>query len=50
MTLALKGELDSAAACRATAYPVFKNFYGGGIGSVRGYESSSLGAGRPVHG
>jgi outer membrane protein insertion porin family len=28
---------------RRHAYPVFKNFYGGGIGSVRGYESSSLG-------
>ncbi|HWV62799.1 MAG TPA: BamA/TamA family outer membrane protein, partial [Oxalicibacterium sp.] len=24
-------------------YPIFKNFYGGGIGSVRGYESASLG-------
>ena len=28
-------------------YPVFKNFYGGGIGSVRGYLSSSLGAVEP---
>jgi outer membrane protein insertion porin family len=25
------------------AYPIFKNYYAGGIGSVRGYESSSLG-------
>jgi len=24
-------------------YPVFKNFYAGGIGSVRGYETASLG-------
>ena len=24
-------------------YPIFKNFYAGGIGSVRGYDSSSLG-------
>ncbi|MEK6349639.1 MAG: outer membrane protein assembly factor BamA [Burkholderia sp.] len=24
-------------------YPIFKNYYAGGIGSVRGYESSSLG-------
>jgi outer membrane protein insertion porin family len=24
-------------------YPVFKNFYGGGLGSVRGFEQSSLG-------
>ncbi|MEJ8797600.1 outer membrane protein assembly factor BamA [Trinickia caryophylli] len=25
------------------AYPIFKNYYAGGIGSVRGYETSSLG-------
>jgi outer membrane protein insertion porin family len=25
------------------AYPIFKNYYAGGIGSVRGYEPSSLG-------
>jgi outer membrane protein insertion porin family len=43
MTLALKGELDIGAGIGGHAYPVFKNFYGGGIGSVRGYESSSLG-------
>ena len=43
MTLALKGEFDYGAGLRGKAYPVFKNFYGGGIGSVRGYESSSLG-------
>ena len=24
-------------------YPIFKNYYAGGIGSVRGYEPSSLG-------
>jgi outer membrane protein insertion porin family len=43
MTLALKGELDYGHGLQGSAYPVFKNFYGGGIGSVRGYESSSLG-------
>ncbi|MFC5548879.1 outer membrane protein assembly factor BamA [Massilia aerilata] len=43
MTLALKGELDIGGGLRGSDYPVFKNFYGGGIGSVRGYESSSLG-------
>jgi outer membrane protein insertion porin family len=43
MTLALKGELDVGGGIGGHAYPVFKNFYGGGIGSVRGYESSSLG-------
>jgi outer membrane protein insertion porin family len=25
-------------------YPVFKNYYAGGIGTVRGYEASSLGS------
>ena len=43
MTLALKGELDYGSGIGDHPYPVFKNFYGGGIGSVRGYESSSLG-------
>jgi outer membrane protein insertion porin family len=43
MTLALKGELDYGHGISGHAYPIFKNFYGGGIGSIRGYESSSLG-------
>lgn len=43
VTLALKGEIDYGHGIRGTSYPVFKNFYGGGIGSVRGYLSSSLG-------
>lgn len=43
MTLALKGELDYGHGLGGSNYPVFKNFYAGGIGSVRGYESSSLG-------
>jgi len=43
MTLALRGEFDYGKGIGGSAYPVFKNFYGGGIGSVRGYESSSLG-------
>jgi outer membrane protein insertion porin family len=44
ITLALKGEIDYGHGIGDQAYPVFKNFYGGGIGSVRGYLSSSLGA------
>jgi outer membrane protein insertion porin family len=44
VTLALKGEIDFGHGIGAKTYPVFKNFYGGGIGSVRGYQSSSLGA------
>jgi outer membrane protein insertion porin family len=43
MTLALRGEFDYGKGIGGKAYPVFKNFYAGGIGSVRGYESSSLG-------
>jgi outer membrane protein insertion porin family len=43
MTLALKGELDYGHGIGGKPYPVFKNFYAGGIGSVRGYQSSSLG-------
>jgi outer membrane protein insertion porin family len=43
VTLALKGEIDYGHGIGDKPYPVFKNFYGGGIGSVRGYLSSSLG-------
>jgi outer membrane protein insertion porin family len=43
ITLALKGEFDYGHGLRGNKYPVFKNFYAGGIGSVRGYLSSSLG-------
>lgn len=49
VTLALKGELDYGHGLRGTSYPVFKNFYGGGIGSVRGYLSSSLGFVDPIN-
>ncbi|MYM39218.1 outer membrane protein assembly factor BamA [Duganella qianjiadongensis] len=48
-TLALKGEIDYGHGLRNSKYPVFKNFYGGGIGSVRGYLSSSLGAVDPYY-
>ncbi|MDQ9171532.1 outer membrane protein assembly factor BamA [Oxalobacteraceae bacterium R-40] len=41
-TLALKGQIDYGRAIGDKPYPVFKNFYAGGIGSVRGYEGSSL--------
>lgn len=45
MTLALNGEADYGHGFGGKKYPIFKNFYAGGIGSVRGYESSSLGVG-----
>ncbi|HAT33915.1 MAG TPA: outer membrane protein assembly factor BamA [Janthinobacterium sp.] len=48
VTLALKGEFDYGHGIGDHAYPVFKSFYAGGIGSVRGYESSSLGAVDPA--
>jgi outer membrane protein insertion porin family len=42
-TIALNGEIGYAKAFGSNPYPIFKNFYAGGIGSVRGYEGSSLG-------
>lgn len=49
-TLALTGELGLAEAYGAKEVPFFKNFYAGGIGSVRGFESSSLGPKDPLTG
>lgn len=43
MTLAGNLELGYGDSWGGKPYPFFKNFYVGGIGSVRGYESSSLG-------
>jgi len=43
MTLALNGEFNYGRGLGGKPYPVFKNFYAGGMGSVRAYESSSLG-------
>ena len=42
-TLALNGELDYGKGYGNKPYPLFKNFYAGGIGSVRGYRDSTLG-------
>jgi len=42
-TFALNAELGYGGAYDGKPYPVFKNFYVGGIGSVRGYETASLG-------
>lgn len=42
-TFALNGQVDYGEGLGSNKYPVFKNFYAGGIGTVRGYESSSLG-------
>ncbi len=43
ITFAFNTELGYAGSYGDKEYPFFKNFYGGGIGSVRGFESSSLG-------
>ncbi|MEZ5650638.1 MAG: outer membrane protein assembly factor BamA [Burkholderiaceae bacterium] len=45
-TLAFNLDLGYARALGDRQYPPFKNFYAGGIGSVRGYGPSTLGPGR----
>ena len=41
-TLALNGEVNYGAGLSGSPYPIFKNYYAGGIGSVRGYYAGSL--------
>jgi outer membrane protein insertion porin family len=41
--VAFNGEVGWGAAMGDRSYPVFKNFFGGGLGSVRGFEQGSLG-------
>jgi outer membrane protein insertion porin family len=43
ITLVLSGELDSGDGYHGKPLPFFKNYYSGGIGSVRGYQTASLG-------
>ncbi|MDZ7936790.1 MAG: outer membrane protein assembly factor BamA [Rhodoferax sp.] len=42
VTAAFNSEIALGAATGSTAYPVFKNYYAGGLGSVRGFEQGSL--------
>ena len=42
-TLAFNGEVGWGKGLGGRPFPVFKNFYAGGLGSVRGYEQSTLG-------
>jgi len=42
ITAAFNSELSMGAATSSLSYPVFKNYYSGGLGSVRGFEQSSL--------
>jgi outer membrane protein insertion porin family len=43
VTLMLNGEIGYADSYGDKDYPFFKNFYAGGVNSVRGYETSSIG-------
>jgi outer membrane protein insertion porin family len=42
-TLAFNTDLAMGRGIDGRPYPLFKNFYGGGLGSVRGFEAGSLG-------
>ena len=42
-TLAFNGELGLGKGLSGQPFPVFKNFYSGGLGSVRGFEQATLG-------
>jgi outer membrane protein insertion porin family len=42
-TLAFNGELGWGAGLQDRPFPVFKNFYSGGLGSVRGFDQGTLG-------
>jgi outer membrane protein insertion porin family len=44
MTLGVNAEIGYGRGFGSRPYPVFKNFYGGGLGSVRVFEQGSLGA------
>jgi outer membrane protein insertion porin family len=41
-TLAVNAELGVGAGYSGKAYPAFKNYYSGGLGSVRGFQQSSI--------
>ncbi|MDP3135497.1 MAG: outer membrane protein assembly factor BamA [Burkholderiaceae bacterium] len=42
-TVALNGEVGWGKGLGGRPFPVFKNFYGGGLGSVRGFDQGTLG-------
>ncbi len=45
ITLALNGQVDYGKGIGNDPYPIFKNYYAGGIGSVRGFSAGSLNVG-----
>jgi outer membrane protein insertion porin family len=42
ITAAFNSEIALGAGVGGTTYPIFKNYYAGGLGSVRGFEQGSL--------
>jgi len=42
-TLGINGEMGYGVGMGNRPYPIFKNFYGGGLGTVRGFDQNSLG-------
>ena len=42
VTLALNGEIAMGAGTGGLPFPLFKNYYSGGLGSVRGFQQGSL--------
>jgi outer membrane protein insertion porin family len=43
VTLGLNAELGWGSGLNGQAFPIFKNFYGGGLGTVRAFDQNSLG-------
>jgi outer membrane protein insertion porin family len=43
ITLGLNGELGIGRGLSGKPYPIFKNFFGGGLGTVRAFDQGSLG-------
>ncbi len=47
-TFAFNAEVGAGQGLGGRPFPVFKNFYGGGLGSVRGFEQGTLGGTSPI--
>lgn len=47
-TFAFNAEVGAGRGLGGRPFPVFKNFYGGGLGSVRGFEQGTLGGTSPI--